>query len=60
MTNPSQGAEILSEMIILSIASAILIYEYNRSSEKDAAKEAKLKADRESIKNKIFELELKV
>jgi len=55
-----QGAEILSEMIILSIASAILIYEYNRSSEKDAAKEAKLKADRESIKNKIFELELRV
>jgi len=55
-----QGSEILSEAIIISIASAILIYEYNRSKEKDDAKEAKLKADRESIKNKIFELELKV
>jgi len=55
-----QGSEILSEVIIISIASAILIYEYNRSKEKDDAKEEKLKADRESIKNKIFELELKV
>ena len=55
-----QGSEILSEFIIISIASAILIYEYNRSSEKDEAKENKLKADRESIRNKIFELELKV
>jgi len=55
-----QGAEILSEMIIISIASGILIYEYNRSKEKDDAKEEKLRADRESIKNKIFELELKV
>ena len=32
-----QGAEILSEMIILSIASAILIYEYTKSKEKDEA-----------------------
>ena len=55
-----QGAEILSEAIIISIASGILIYEYNRSKEKDDAKEEKLKGDRESIKNKIFELELKV
>jgi len=55
-----QGAEILSELIIVGIASAILIYEYDRSKEKDEAKEEKLKADRESIKNKIFELELKV
>jgi len=55
-----QGSEILSEGIIISIAASILIYEYNRSKEKDDAKEAKLKADRESIKNKIFELELKV
>jgi len=55
-----QGSEILSEFIIISIASAILVYEYNRSKEKEDAKEEKLKADRESIKNKIFELELKV
>eukprot|EP00092_Neocalanus_flemingeri_P088069 GFUD01111239.1.p1 GENE.GFUD01111239.1~~GFUD01111239.1.p1 ORF type:complete len:314 (+),score=96.66 GFUD01111239.1:49-990(+) len=55
-----QGSEILSEAIIITIASTILIYEYNRSKEKDDAKEVKLKADRESIKNKIFELELKV
>merc|ERR1740128_196955 len=55
-----QGSEILSEAIIISIASFILIYGYNRSKEKDDAKEEKLKGDRESIKNKIFELELKV
>ncbi len=55
-----QGAELLSEMIILSIASGILIYEYNRSKEKEEAKEEKIKADREAIKDKIYNLELKV
>ena len=52
-----QGSEMLAELLILSIASTLLIYEYNRSSEKEAAKEAKLKADREAIKMKIFDLE---
>lgn len=55
-----QGAELLSEIIILSIASGILIYEYNRSKEKEEAKEEKIKADREAIKDKIYNLELKV
>ena len=55
-----QGAEILSEIIILSIASSILIYEYTKSKEKEEAKEDKVKADREAIKNKIYDLELKV
>jgi len=55
-----QGAELLSEIIILSIASGILIYEYNRSKEKEEAKEEKIKADRETIKDKIYNLEVKV
>lgn len=55
-----QGSEILSEAIILTIASSILIYEYNRSSKKEEAKEAAITADREKIKHKIFELEFKV
>jgi len=55
-----QGSEILSEMIILTIASSILIFEYNRSSQKEEAKEAALAADRETVKHKIFELEFKV
>ena len=55
-----QGAELLSEMIILSIASGILVYEYNRSKEKEEAKEEKIKADREAIKDKIYNLELKI
>jgi len=54
-----QGAEILSEFIIISIASAILIYEYNRSKEKEDAKETARVQDTEKIKNKIFELEFK-
>ena len=55
-----QGSEMLAELIILGIASSLLIYEYNRSSEKEQAKEAKLKADREMIKNKIVDLENKM
>lgn len=55
-----QGSEILSEFIILSIASGILTWEYWKSSEKDKAKEEKLKADREMIKQKIYELEMTV
>jgi hypothetical protein len=55
-----QGSELLSEIIILGIASSLLIYEYQRSSEKDQAKEERLRADRETIKAKIFELELQV
>ena len=55
-----QGSEMLAEVIILGIASSLLIFEYNRSSEASEAKEAKLKADREMIKTKIFELENKM
>jgi len=55
-----QGSEILSEFLLFSLAASILIYEYNRSSEKEAAKEERLRADREMIKTKITELELKV
>merc|ERR1712029_170098 len=55
-----QGAELLSEIIILSIASGILVFEYNRSKEKEEAKEEKIKADRETIKDKIYNLEVKV
>ena len=52
-----QGSELLSELIIYSIASFIVVYEYDRSSDKDQAKEAKLEADRQMIKGKITELE---
>ena len=52
-----QGSELLSELIIYSIASFIVVYEYDRSSDKEQAKEAKLEADRQMIKGKIAELE---
>jgi hypothetical protein len=54
-----QGSEVLSEFILLSIAAAILIYEYNRSKEKEDAKELAKTQEAERIKNKIFELEFK-
>ena len=52
-----QGSELLSELIVYSIASFIVVYEYDRSSDKEQAKEAKLEADRQMIKGKIAELE---
>ena len=52
-----QGSELLSELIVYSIASFIVVYEYDRSSDKEQAKEKKLEADRQIIKGKIAELE---
>ena len=52
-----QGSELLSELIVYSIASFIVVYEYDRSSDKEQAKETKLEADRQMIKGKIAELE---
>jgi len=52
-----QGSELLSELIVYSIASFIVVYEYDRSSDKEQAKEAKLEADRQKIKGKIAQLE---
>ena len=52
-----QGSELLSELIVYSIASFIVVYEYDRSSDKEQAKEAKLEADRQMIKGKIADLE---
>lgn len=52
-----QGSELLSELIVYSIASFIVVYEYDRSSDKEQAKEVKLEADRQMIKGKIAELE---
>jgi len=54
-----QGSEILSEVIIVSIAAAILVYEYNRSKEKEDAKELAKTQEADRIKNKIFEFEFK-
>jgi len=55
-----QGSEILSEFILLSVASTILIYEYNRSKEKEEQKEEAATLERERLKQKIFEIEFKV
>ena len=55
-----QGSELLSEFIIFGTAIALVTYEYNRSSDKEAGKQEQLKADRELIKSKILEMELQL
>jgi len=54
------GAQLLSEFIILSIASSVLIYEYRRSSEKEDAKQAELEREKELISDKVMALEMSV
>ena len=55
-----KGSELLSEVIILTITSSILIFEYNRQSEKEQAKEDRLAAEGDIIENRIVELNMTV
>ena len=55
-----KGSELLSEVIILTITSSILIFEYNRQSEKEQAKEERLAAEGELIESRIVELNMTV
>lgn len=50
------GANLLGEGIIFTIAAAILISEYNRSTKKEAAKEAAKIAEMSQIQNTLKEL----
>jgi len=54
------GAQLLSELIILSIASSILFYEYKRQMEKEELKQSALDRERSDIKDKIISLEIQV
>ena len=47
------GAQLLSEVIILSIASGILIYEYIRSAEKEDAKQQQIEAEKAALLDKV-------
>ena len=51
------GAQLLSEVIILSIASSILFYEYKR---KEDMKQSALDKEKSDIKEKIAHLEIQV
>jgi len=50
------GAQLLSEFLLFGIAAGVLIYEYNRSSEKEEAKQEAIKKQEEEQKNKIMNL----
>jgi hypothetical protein len=54
------GAQLLSEMIILSIASSVLLFEYWRSSEKEEAKQEALERDKANLNDKVMNLELQM
>ncbi|XP_077300249.1 optic atrophy 3 protein homolog [Arctopsyche grandis] len=50
------GANLLGEGIIFVLGAALLIFEYNRSSKKEAAKEEQFAQEREHLNNVINEL----
>lgn len=54
------GSQLLSEFIILSIASSMLVYEYRRSSEKEEARQAEVEREKQEMANKVMCLELAV
>ena len=54
------GAQLLSELVILSIASSVLFFEYQRQMEKEDMKQVALDMDRNNLKKMIGNLELQV
>ena len=54
------GAQLLSELIILSIASSILFYEYKRQTEKEEVKQSAIDEEKRDIKEKIINLEMRI
>ncbi len=47
------GSQLLSEFIIMSIASSVIIYEWRRSAEKEEAKQAEAQRERELLGDKV-------
>ncbi len=54
------GAQLLSELIILSTAAGILVYEYRRQAEKEEAKAEAIEAEKADLLRRIGDLEAKV
>ena len=54
------GAQLLSELIILSIASSILFLEYQRQMEKEDLKQSALDKEKSDLKEKVANLEVQV
>ena len=55
-----QGSVIISEIIILGIAVGLLALEFNKSRREKEEEEKVLKADRETLRNKLYSLELAI
>lgn len=54
------GANLLGEGIIFSIGAGLLIWEYVRSSNKEAKKEEDLKTEKENLYNSLSDLQFRV
>jgi len=53
-----EGAQLLSEIVILSIAAGLVMFEYRRSSEKEGAKQEAMEKEKLQLYQRIVELEL--
>ena len=54
---PNSYPQLLSEIILIGIGSAIVIWEYRRSSAKDEAKAEAAEREKEEVRGKITDLE---
>ena len=52
--------QLLSEFILVAVASAIVIYEYNRSVQKDEEKQFQIEQEKKEIRERIQDLEFTV
>ena len=48
--------QLLSEFVILSVASGVLLYEYNRQSEKEEAKQAMVESEKRELRETVDHL----
>ncbi|KAL5269279.1 hypothetical protein ACHWQZ_G002932 [Mnemiopsis leidyi] len=51
------GSEFISEFFLYAFGTAIVLFEYNRSSQKDAKKEQKIRENTEKMENEIRKLQ---
>jgi len=54
------GAQLLSEFILVAVASIIVIYEYNRSMQKEEKKQIEIEQEKSDLKDRVQDLEFAV
>ena len=55
-----QGSEIISEVLILSVAIGVIVYEFTRSQQEKREEEAMKAQERQVLKDKLYSMELSV